>query len=105
MQRQIASGYVLAYQVLDGEVVGVMGYGLHESLARGKFLYIDDLVTAGGVRGQGDGRSLLQYALTVARAKACKQVHLDSGVTRSGAHRFYLNAGFELNPHHFRCVL
>jgi hypothetical protein len=34
----------------------------------------------------------------------CRQLHLDSGVQRFGAHRFYLRAGFNIGGHHFSII-
>lgn len=33
------------------------------------------------------------------------ELHLDSGVQRYGAHRFYLRHGMDITSHHFRLVL
>ncbi len=44
--RQQKQGYLLAFLESDGEVCAVAGYRFLESLFSGKFLYVDDLVTA-----------------------------------------------------------
>jgi len=36
-----------------------------------------------------------------AHERGCGQVHLDSGVQRFAAHRFYLRNGFDIASHHF----
>jgi hypothetical protein len=33
--------------------------------------------------------------------QGCRQLELDSGVQRFGAHRFYLREGFDISSHHF----
>ena len=39
-----------------------------------------------------------------ARENECEQIHLDSGVQRFPAHRFYLREGFDIASHHFSIV-
>jgi hypothetical protein len=40
-----------------------------------------------------------------ARAAGCGELHLDSGVQRFAAHRFYLRERMEIMAHHFRLKL
>jgi GNAT superfamily N-acetyltransferase len=70
------------------------------TLAWGKILYIDDLITKNTFTGKGYGKMLLDHATKIAKDNACQQVHLDTGYTRHAAHRLYLKQGFELNCHH-----
>ena len=39
-----------------------------------------------------------------AREHGCGQIHLDSGIQRFPAHRFYLREGFNIASHHFSIV-
>jgi len=104
-QQEIA-GYELGYAVAGtGEaaprVKAVAGFRLSESLAWGKFMYVDDLVSASGARSQGYGGALFDWLLAYARKHECDQFHLDSGVQRFAAHRFYLRQRMSIECHHF----
>jgi GNAT superfamily N-acetyltransferase len=105
VRRQEQEGYRLA-AVFDGEeVAAVAGYRLCENLAWGRFLYVDDLVTDEARRSRGAGGLLLGWLAQTARAAGCAELHLDSGVQRFGAHRFYLRAGMAITSHHFQLSL
>jgi GNAT superfamily N-acetyltransferase len=102
VRRQMAgSGYALARLESGGGVRAVAGYRVSECLAWGKFLYVDDLVTGPEFRSKGYGDALLTWLIEQAREQDCDQFHLDSGVQRFGAHRFYLRNRMEITSHHF----
>ena len=81
------------------------GIRVMENLAWGKFLYVDDLVTASAARSQGYGDKLFDWLLDYARAGGCEQLHLDSGVQRFEAHRFYLRKRMSISSHHFSMLI
>jgi GNAT superfamily N-acetyltransferase len=103
--RQQRQGYRLAYVEDAGTVQACAGYRLSESLSFGRFLYVDDLVTASTARSRGFGKELMDWLVTEARAAGCAELHLDSGVQRFAAHRFYLRERMEIMAHHFRLKL
>ena len=103
--RQQAQGYRLAFLEAGDEVRAVAGYRLSENLAWGRFLYVDDLVTRAADRSQNWGRLLFEWLVTAARQAGCGQLHLDSGVQRFAAHRFYLTRRMEISSHHFSLAL
>lgn len=105
VQRQQREGYRLAYLDEAGEVQACAGYRFSESLSWGRFMYVDDLVTASSARSQGYGGELLEWLVAQARAEGCAQFHLDSGVQRFGAHRFYLTKRMDIIAHHFALKL
>jgi GNAT superfamily N-acetyltransferase len=72
-------------------------------LARGRYLYVDDLSTHPEARRRGYGRQLLDWLADEARRLHCEQLHLDSGVglDRVDAHRLYFNAGLVISAYHF----
>jgi hypothetical protein len=49
----------------------------------------------------GRGKRMLDWLKAHALALGCRQLQLDSGVQRFGAHRFYLREGFHISSHHF----
>jgi GNAT superfamily N-acetyltransferase len=89
----------------DGKVVAVAGYRIAHNLAWGKFLYVDDLVSDASRRSAGHGRRLMDWLIETAEREGCDELHLDSGVQRFGAHRFYLRYGMDITSHHFRLTL
>jgi GNAT superfamily N-acetyltransferase len=105
VQRQQAAGYHLACLAVDATVRAVAGYRFTESLSWGRFCYVDDLVTDGSARSAGHGRALFDWLVEQARAAGCAQFHLDSGVQRFDAHRFYLARRMSITCHHFALSL
>ena len=98
-QSEIAN-YRLAC-LIEQDVKAVAGFRISENLAWGKFLYVDDLVSGGDDRSRGYGGMLFDWLVDHAREQSCEQLHLDSGVQRFGAHRFYLMKRMEIQAHHF----
>lgn len=105
VERQIQSGYHLAYIEEDDKVKALAGYRFLEFLAWGRVLYIDDLVSDAASRKNGHGSLLLKWVIQEAKNADCDQVHLDSGPQRHDAHRLYLNHGFKIIGHHFSLAL
>lgn len=101
IQAQQADGYRVAL-VEDGEtILCVAGFVMGQKLAWGKHLYVDDLVSNESHRSMGAGKHMIDWLKQYARDHGCQQLHLDSGVSRLDAHRFYLREGFEFTSHHF----
>jgi GNAT superfamily N-acetyltransferase len=95
-------GFRLAFLESDGGVQAVAGYRLQDMLYCGKFLSIDDLVTAEATRSMGYGAQLLDWLVEEARREGGTQIELLSSTVREGAHRFYFRNGFTIDAFHFR---
>jgi GNAT superfamily N-acetyltransferase len=112
-RQQEQCHYRLGYLQADESIEAVAGFRLSESLAWGKFLYVDDLVTRSvrvafalrNRRSNGYGSILFNWLLEYARSNGCQQLALDSGVQRFAAHRFYLQQRMEITSHHFTLKL
>jgi GNAT superfamily N-acetyltransferase len=104
VQSLMSEGYRLL-AVESDVLLAVAGYRCGTSLAFGKFLYVDDLVTDEGRRSAGAGKLLLDRLKEIAREQDCRELHLDSGVQRHAAHRFYLRERFDISCYHFRVML
>ena len=102
VRRQMTEGYRLALLEESGLAVAVAGFRVCENLAWGRFLYVDDLVSLGARRSRGLGKRLLSWLHAHAREQGCAELHLDSGLQRKGAHRFYEREGVEVIGLHFR---
>jgi GNAT superfamily N-acetyltransferase len=102
VRAQQASGYQLAALRDGGGPVAVAGFRLGESLAWGRYLYVDDLVTLPDARSRGYGAALLAWLAELGRARGAGQLHLDSGRQRADAHRFYERHGLEGASIHFK---
>jgi GNAT superfamily N-acetyltransferase len=105
VRAQEAEGYKLAYVRDAGRVIGVAGFRVMETIAWGRILYCDDLVTDEAWRSRGVGRRLIAWLKEQARSNGCDELHLDSGVQRVDAHRFYEREGLRKVAHHFRIRL
>jgi len=101
IRSQEPAGYRLAYVRASDSVVAVAGFRLAENLAWGRFLYVDDLVTLPDQRSKGHGAKLLSWLKKQAAREGCGQMHLDSGIQRKEAHRFYERAGMTMTSLHF----
>ena len=100
-KQQDTSGYHLAFVELDGEVACVAGFVLSEKLAWGRHLYVDDLVTRESLRSRGAGAAMIDWLKHHAVEQGCRELHLDSGMHRKDAHRFYDREGFDRASLHF----
>ncbi len=105
LAHQYEDGYRLAYVESEGRVRAVAGFRISRNLAWGRFLYVDDLVTLASDRSKGLGRALIEWLVEHARTRGCDELHLDSGVQRAAAHRFYLERGLGISAYHFGMAL
>jgi len=105
VKRQQQEGYQLAFLEAAGEIRSLAGFRFMEMLAFGKLLYVDDLITASKDRSKKYGGQLFDWLVEHAQANGCVQLHLDSGVQRFSAHRFYLTKRMEISCHHFSLKL
>lgn len=103
-RMKINHGYQLAY-LDDQGIKSVAGIRIAEWLYSGKYLEIDDLITAEGERSKGYGASLFDWLVNYAREQECAQVRLVSGVQRIDAHRFYQNKGMTFEAKYFSLML
>jgi GNAT superfamily N-acetyltransferase len=103
--RQQIEGYQLGYLEVGAQIRAVAGYRFFGTLAWGRICYVDDLVTDSESRSQSFGRTLFDWLVSCARDAGCEQFHLDSGVQRFDAHRFYLARRMAISCHHFSMSL
>jgi GNAT superfamily N-acetyltransferase len=95
-----STGLTLAYLDDDG-IKAVAGYRISDWLAGGRYLEIEDLVTAEDQRSRGYGGLLFDWVVDLARRSGCLQVRLVSHVRRVDAHRFYLRKGMTQEAFYF----
>jgi ribosomal protein S18 acetylase RimI-like enzyme len=101
VRRQQQQGYQLALGSIEEQVIAIAGFQIAESLAWGKFIYIYDLAVDENLRSQGHGQQLFDWVAHYGQQQTCTQLHLDSGVQRFAAHRFYHRQGMSIVSHHF----
>jgi GNAT superfamily N-acetyltransferase len=89
VRRQMDDGYNLVLLRVNGEVGGCAGFRIHETLSRGRYMYVEDLVTSPKMRSYGLGDKLFDFLAGEARERGCAQMEIISGVQRGDAHRFY----------------
>lgn len=93
-----------AYQVAflqEKDIKAVAGFRVSEWLHSGKYLEIEELITAQNERSNGYGGKLFDWLVDHAIKQNCKQVRLVSGVKREDAHRFYLTKGMQYEAKYF----
>lgn len=99
------AGYRLIGAVVSDreQALAVAGFRVGDSLAWGRYLYVDDLSTAPEARRNGHGGALLDWLVDEGRRLGCGQLHLDSGTgsERFDAHRLYHKHGLAIHSHHF----
>jgi GNAT superfamily N-acetyltransferase len=99
---QLSEGYHLACLEEDGVVQALAGFRMqHMTVAGGKSVYVDDLVTSSKVRSTGQGAKLLRWVEDYCREQGCVRFTLDSGVDNARAHRFYFREGLRISAFHF----
>jgi GNAT superfamily N-acetyltransferase len=101
VHRQQQQGYQLAFVEVESRAVAIAGFRVSENLFAGKFMYVDDLVVDENARSQQHGQNLFNWLIAYAKQQGCVQLHLDSGVQRFDAHRFYLRQRMKIASHHF----
>lgn len=105
-QQMAEEGYrLVAAEDADGRPRALAGFRIQTMLWRGRSLYVDDLVTDAAVRSGGYGQALFEWLVAEGRRLGCAQLHLDSGVQRFDAHRFYLRHRMAIVGHHFSVSL
>ena len=96
VRRQAAEGYRLLVAWEDGTPVALGGYRIVEMLVRGRFLYLDDLVTTEAARGRCLGAHVLRTLAAEARAAGLPALVLDTAIDNTSAHRFYEREGMRM---------
>ncbi len=87
-------GHILTARA-DGRVIGMVSLLYTVSTALGApVAWLEDMVVAPQVRGQGVGGQLLDHALSFARSQGCRRVTLLTDGDNQVAHRFYQKQGF-----------
>lgn len=105
VKRQCENGGFQLVYLEEKGIKAVAGIRIGEWLARGKYLEIEDLVTASNSRSSGYGGKLFEWILDYAKRENCAEIKLVSHVTRFGAHKFYLNKAMIIDAHFFSIAL
>ncbi|WP_442604271.1 GNAT family N-acetyltransferase [Paenibacillus sp. KN14-4R] len=98
---QEAYGYQLVGLYEGDDLQCAAGFKLGHSLAWQSYMYVDDLVTSGNARSHGYGKMMFEWLVGEAKRLGCGEFHLDSGVQRHEAHRFYLRERMDIVFYHF----
>ena len=101
LSELLTQDYQVVYAIDKDEVKSVAGFRIGKSFAWGKYLYIDDMVTAKHTRSSGYGKQIFLWLQEYAISENCDSIHLDSQVTRHDAHKFYINLGLIQGGYHF----
>jgi ribosomal protein S18 acetylase RimI-like enzyme len=88
-----ADGYRVLAAWDDDRVLAIAGYRVMDNLIHGRFLYVDDLVTAEGERGKGLGAALITELTVIGTGEHCQRLVLDTAAANANARRFYRREG------------
>jgi len=91
VRQQEADRYRVYGGFREGEIVVLAGVRDSCTLARGRHLFVDDLVTREADRGKGYGEAMLRYLAVYGRQLGISRLYLDSRDTARG---FYEQLGF-----------
>lgn len=106
VRLQMREGFrLVAARDASGTIRALAGFRIMTMLFRGRQLYVDDLVTDADSRSGGFGAALFEWLVAEGRRMQCRELHLDSGVQRFDAHRFYLRHRMAIVGHHFALPL
>lgn len=94
VQRQQKQSYKILGLEIDGKLLALAGYREAENLIHGKFIYVDDLVTAPEGRGHNYGQTVLLEICSIARQLGKEKVILDTAISNARAQKFYYREGF-----------
>lgn len=92
-RQQREAGYRLLAAWSGDAVLALAGYRMQETLIRGSFVYVDDLVVLERERRRGLGQQLLDAVAQEGHALGCATLVLDTGLNNVLAHRFYYRFG------------
>jgi GNAT superfamily N-acetyltransferase len=89
--------------VVEGKVVGLLGFRLRENIEEvSRYGEISLIVADSNKRRSGIGKALMEFAERIAVEKSCKGTWLVSGFGRTEeAHKFYQSMGFEITGYRF----
>jgi GNAT superfamily N-acetyltransferase len=91
----------------NDEVIGTLQLTIIPGLSRRGATrgLIEAVRVATSARGSGLGTTLIQWAVEESRNRGCALVQLTSDKSRTDAHRFYTNLGFENTHEGFKLKL
>jgi GNAT superfamily N-acetyltransferase len=101
VRELMSGGYQLAYLRDEAQIVCVAGFRISQNLFYGRHLYVDDLSTLESERSKDYGKQMMTWLRDLAILDGCNAFHLDSGVQRHRAHKFYLNRNLSIVSYHF----
>ncbi len=80
----------------QGQIVGLLTASHRWTLWHtGPCAIIEELVVDEAARGQGAGRALIHAAIEWAKAQACSEIEVSTGMDNPAAQAFYRRLGFE----------
>lgn len=93
VRRQAAAGYRILAAWDGGAPAGLAGYRPRETLIRGRFRHVDDLVVAAPARRRGIGALLLDAVADETRAAGLSCLVLGTALDKAFGQRFYFCYG------------
>lgn len=121
MSEDDFSKYIRAFSLIKDDANNFLYVALddrNEAIGTFQLTFLPGLAFAGGMRaqiesvrtrsdrrGQGIGRTMMQFATEKAKDRGCRLVQLATNKARPDAHRFYESLGFEASHIGFKLML
>ncbi len=86
---------------LGDRMVGVAGYWLGARFYSGEYMDVDNVFVLPELRSSGIGARMMEWLHAKAAELRCQCLMLDSYLSYTDAHRFYLRLGYEQLGYHF----
>ncbi len=93
IRQDAPSGTRLAVLTASGQLQGFAFVSFTSGSGK-PFATIEDLLIAPGARGQGTGRTVVDWICAECRGMGCERLFLESGIGNHRAHHFFEDQGF-----------
>ena len=93
--------YECAVAIHKDEIIGVCGIWYMTRHYIGKSAELDHVFIKPEHRGNGLGKSFMQWVTNYLRDKKILGLELNTYVQNYGSHKFYYNEGFQIKGYHF----
>ena len=95
--------YRIFVALLNSRVVGTFAILIMANIAHmgAPSAILEDVVVEEGLRGQGVGKRMMDFANALCRAKGCYKMAFSSNRNRGAAHRFYESLGYAKHGYSF----
>lgn len=100
LQAMLADGYRCLGGFEGDTLLAICGLWTGTKFYCGRYLEVDNVFVHPGQRSSGIGKAMMQAVEAIARDEGCDVLMLDTYVTNTRSHKFYLGQDFEIIGYH-----